>query len=48
MLVMLKGAFFTGAQSEKDGSNKARTLSHISLGVISTKHGVRRTNLTII
>ena len=40
--------FFTGTQSEKDGSNKARTLSHMSLGVISTKHGVRRTNLTII
>ena len=29
--------FFTGAQSEKDGSNKARTLSPMSLGVISTK-----------
>ena len=29
--------FFTGAQSEKDGSNKTRTLSHMSLGVISTK-----------
>ena len=40
--------FFTGVQSEKDGSNKTRTLSHMSLGVISTKHGVRRTNLTII
>ena len=39
---------FTGRQSEKDGSNKARVLSHMSLGVISTKHGVRRTNLTII
>ena len=38
---------FTGVQSEKDGSNKTRTLSHMSLGVISTKHGVRRTNLTI-
>ena len=33
---------FTGTQSEKDGSNKARVLSHMSLGVISTKHGVRR------
>ena len=39
---------FTGTQSEKDGSNKARVLSHMSLGVISTKLGVRRTNLTII
>ena len=39
---------FTGMQSEKDGSNKARMMSHMSLGVISTKHGVRRTNLTII
>ena len=29
--------FFTGVQSEKDGSNKTRTLSHMSLGVISTK-----------
>ena len=29
---------FTGTQSEKDGSNKARVLSHMSLGVISTKH----------
>ena len=28
---------FTGTQSEKDGSNKARALSHMSLGVISTK-----------
>ena len=28
---------FTGTQSEKDGSNKARVLSHMSLGVISTK-----------
>ena len=40
--------FFTGVQSEKGGSNKACTQSHMSLGVISTKHGVRRTNLTII
>ena len=39
---------FTGTQSEKDGSNKARMLSHMSLGVISTKHGVRRMNLMII
>ena len=39
---------FTGTQSEKDGSNKAGVLSHMSLGVISTKHGVRMTNLTII
>ena len=39
---------FTRTQSEKDGSNKAHALSHMSLGVISTKHGVRRTNLTII
>ena len=30
--------FFTGTQSEKDGSNKAHMLSHMSLGVISTKH----------
>ena len=30
-------ALFTGTQSEKDGSNKARVLSHMSLGVISTK-----------
>ena len=30
--------FFTGTQSEKDGSNKARMLSHMSLEVISTKH----------
>ena len=29
---------FTGTQSEKDGSNKACVLSHMSLGVISTKH----------
>ena len=29
---------FTGTQSEKDGSNKARMLSRMSLGVISTKH----------
>ena len=29
---------FTGTQSEKDGSNKARVLSHMSLGVISIKH----------
>ena len=29
---------FTGTQSEKDGSNKARVSSHMSLGVISTKH----------
>ena len=29
--------FFTGVQSEKDGSNKTRKLSHMSLGVISTK-----------
>ena len=29
---------FTGVQSEKDGSNKTRTLSHMSLAVISTKH----------
>ena len=28
---------FTGTQSEKDGSNKARVSSHMSLGVISTK-----------
>ena len=28
---------FTGTQSEKDGSNKARMLSRMSLGVISTK-----------
>ena len=32
---------FTGTQSEKDGSNKARVLSHMSLGVISTKHKPR-------
>ena len=30
-------SLFTGTQSEKDGSNKARVLSHMSLGVISTK-----------
>ena len=47
ILVMPLGALFTGVQSEKDGSNKTRMLSHMSLGVISTKHGVRRTNLTI-
>ena len=29
--------FFTGVQSEKGDSNKTRTLSHMSLGVISTK-----------
>ena len=29
---------FSGTQSENDGSNKARMLSHMSLGVISTKH----------
>ena len=39
---------FTGVQSEKDGSNKTRALSHMGLGVIPTKHGVRRTNMTII
>ena len=33
----LKG-LFTGTQAEKDGSNKARVLSHMSLGDISTKH----------
>ena len=32
--------FFTGTQSEKDGSNKARVLSHMSLGVISTKQSM--------
>ena len=34
---------FTGTQSEKDGSNKARVLSHMSLGVISTKQVVEVT-----
>ena len=29
---------FPGVQLEKDGSNKTCTLSHMSLGVISTKH----------
>ena len=41
---------FTGTQSEKDGSNKARVLSHMSLGVISTKQkgrsGTRNSSTT--
>ena len=45
---LLERAFLLGYNQKKDGSNKTRMLSHMSLGVISTKHGVRRTNLTII
>ena len=46
--VIPEEALFTEGQSEKDGGNKTRMLLHMSLGVISTKHGVRRTNLAII